>query len=426
MENERQPEIIIKGIDEISPYEKNPRRNDEAVKFVAASIERFGFKQPIVIDKDGIIVAGHTRYKAAKKLKLKAVPCIVADDLTDEEIKAYRLADNKVAEKSEWDYDLLPDELQGIGMDMTVFGFEEEEQPEEELEAEEDGYDEEIPEEPKTKPGDIYKLGNHILMCGDSTSSKDVEKLMNGESADLVVTDPPYNVAVKNSKGMTIENDDMDSGQFGEFLTACFGNLERSLKPGGAFYVWHGSSEHINFEKSLNNAGLKVREQLIWNKNNFILGRQDYHWKHEPCMYGWKDGASHYFIDDRTQSTVFEDKGIDIKKLKKEEMIKLLEEILSDKISTTVINEDKPAANDLHPTMKPIKLIARLIKNSSKQNEIVLDLFGGSGSTLITCEQLNRRCRMMEYDPRYADVIVDRWEAFTGEKAVLIKGEKQK
>lgn len=426
MENERQPEIIIKGIDEISPYEKNPRRNDEAVKFVAASIERFGFKQPIVIDRDGIIVAGHTRYKAAKKLKLKAVPCIVADDLTDEEIKAYRLADNKVAEKSEWDYDLLPDELQGIGMDMTVFGFEEEEQPEEELEAEEDGYDEEIPEEPKTKPGDIYKLGNHILMCGDSTSSKDVEKLMNGESADLVVTDPPYNVAVKNSKGMTIENDDMDSGQFGEFLTACFGNLERSLKPGGAFYVWHGSSEHINFEKSLNNAGLKVREQLIWNKNNFILGRQDYHWKHEPCMYGWKDGASHYFIDDRTQSTVFEDKGIDIKKLKKEEMIKLLEEFLSDKISTTVINEDKPAANDLHPTMKPIKLIARLIKNSSKQNEIVLDLFGGSGSTLITCEQLNRRCRMMEYDPRYADVIVDRWEAFTGEKAVLIKGEKQR
>lgn len=420
-------QIIQKKIEDLTPYEKNPRKNDEAVKYVAESIKQFGFKVPIVIDKDGIIVAGHTRYKAAKKLKLNEVPCIVADDLTDEQVKAFRLADNKVAERSEWDFDLLDDELQELtGFDMTVFGFEEEEQPEEELEADEDGYDEEIPEEPKTKPGDIYKLGNHILMCGDSTNSKDVEKLMNGESADLVVTDPPYNVAVKNSKGMTIENDDMDSGQFGEFLTACFCNLERSLKPGGAFYVWHGSSEHINFEKSLNNAGLKVREQLIWNKNNFILGRQDYHWKHEPCMYGWKDGASHYFIDDRTQSTVFEDKGIDIKKLKKEEMIKLLEEFLSEKISTTVINEDKPAANDLHPTMKPIKLIARLIKNSSKQNEIVLDLFGGSGSTLITCEQLNRRCRMMEYDPRYADVIVDRWEAFTGEKAVLIKGEKQR
>jgi site-specific DNA-methyltransferase (adenine-specific) len=426
MENAKQPEIVIKKITEISPYEKNPRRNDEAVKYVAASIEKFGFKQPIVIDKDGIIVAGHTRYKAAKKLNLKAVPCIVADDLTEEQVKAYRLADNKVAEKSEWDFDLLGEELNGLeGFDMSVFGFEEEEQPEEELEAEEDGYDEEIPEEPRTKPGYIYKLGNHILMCGDSTNSKDVEKLMGGESADLVVTDPPYNVAVHNSKGMTIENDDMDSAQFGEFLTACFGNLERSLKPGGAFYVWYASREHINFEKSLNNAGLKVRQQLVWNKNAFILGRQDYHWKHELCLYGWKDGDSHYFIDDRTQATVFEDKGIDIKKLKKEEMVKLLEEILSDKRSTTVINEDKPTENDLHPTMKPIKLIARLIKNSSRQNEIVLDLFGGSGSTLITCEQLNRRCRMMEYDPRYADVIVDRWEQFTGEKAELIKGDKK-
>ena len=422
MESSKQPEIVIKQINEISPYEKNPRRNDEAVRYVAASIKKFGFKQPIVIDKDGIIVAGHTRYKAAKKLNLKAVPCIVADDLSDDEIKAYRLADNKVAEKSEWDFELLDEELHGLcNFDMSEFGFEEETVPEEEPEAEEDGYDEEIPEEPRTKPGDMYKLGNHILLCGDSTSSKDVERLMGGESADLVVTDPPYNVAVKNSKGMTIENDDMDSGQFGEFLTACFENLERSLKPGGSFYVWHGSSEHINFEKGLNNAGLTVRQQLIWNKDHFILGRQDYHWKHEPCMYGWKDGAAHYFVDDRTQSTVFEDKGIDIKKLKKEEMIKLLEEFLSDRISTTVINEDKPAANDLHPTMKPIKLIARLIKNSSKQGEIVLDLFGGSGTTLITCEQLNRRCRIMEYDPRYADVIVDRWEQFTGEKAELIK-----
>ena len=426
MENAKQPEIVIKGMDEISPYEKIPRRNDEAVRYVAASIKKFGFKQPIVIDKDGIIVAGHTRYKAAKKLNLKAVPCIVADDLTDEQIKAYRLADNKVAEKSEWDDVLLAEELEDlIGIDMSEFGFEEEEQPEEELEAEEDGYDEDPPEEPRTKPGDIYKLGNHILMCGDSTNSKDVEKLMNGETADLVVTDPPYNVAVKNSKGMTIENDDMDSTQFGEFLTACFANLESNLKAGGAFYIWYASREHINFEKSLNNVGLKVRQQLVWNKSSFILGRSDYHWKHELCLYGWKDGESHYFIDDRTQSTVFEDKGIDIKKLKKEEMIKLLEEFLSDKRSTTVINEDNPAENDLHPTMKPIKLIARHIKNSSRQNEIVLDLFGGSGSTLITCEQLNRRCRMMEYDPRYADVIVDRWEQFTGEKAVLIKGDKK-
>ena len=416
-------EIITKKVKDLKPYERNPRRNDEAVEYVAESISEFGFKVPIVIDGDGTVICGHTRLKAAKKLHLAEAPCIVADDLNDEQIKAFRLADNKVAEKAEWDFDLLEEELQDlIGFDMSDFGFETEEEEEEELEAEEDGYDEEVPDEPKAKLGDIYRLGDHILMCGDSTSSKDVEKLMGGEVADLVVTDPPYNVAIKNSKGMTIENDDMESSQFLEFLTSCFENAERSLKPGGAFYIWYASREHINFERALNNAGLKVREQLIWNKNSFILGRQDYHWKHEPCLYGWKDGESHFFIDDRTQSTVIEDKGIDIKKLKKEEMAALLEQFLSDKCSTTVINEDKPSANDLHPTMKPVKLIARLIKNSSRQNETVLDLFGGSGTTLITCEQLNRKCRMMEYDPRYADVIIDRWEQFTGERAVLLNG----
>lgn len=240
---------------------------------------------------------------------------------------------------------------------------------------------------------------------------------------DLVVTDPPYNVAVKNSKGMTIENDDMASEEFGEFLTACFKNLEDSLKPGGAFYIWYASREHINFEKSLNNAGLQVREQLVWNKNQFILGRQDYHWKHELCLYGWKDGEKHYFIDDRTQSTVIEDKGIDVKKLSKAEMQNLLLEIFSDKRSTTVINEDKPSVNDLHPTMKPIKLIARLIKNSSRPDEKVLDLFGGSGSTIMACEQLGRKCYTMEYDPKYADVIIQRWEEYTGRKATLIGEE---
>ena len=414
--------IIEMKIGDIIPYEKNPRKNDEAVKYVAESIKQFGFKVPIVIDKNNVIVAGHTRYKASKKLGLKEVPCIVADDLTEEQIKAYRLADNKVAELAEWDFDLLGEELDGIlDIDMCDFGFEALED-EEEAEVVEDDFEVELPEEPRTKLGDIYQLGNHRLMCGDSTSVTDVEKLMNGEMADLVVTDPPYNVAIKNSKGMTIENDDMANDKFKDFLTECFLNMERSLKKGGAFYVWYASREHINFEQALNDAGLSVREQLIWNKNTFILGRQDYHWKHEPCLYGWKDGDKHYFVDDRTQSTVFEDKGIDIKKLKKEEMIELLKQFLSDNHSTTIINEDKPSANDLHPTMKPIKLIARLVKNSSRQEEIVLDLFGGSGSTLITCEQLNRKCRMMEYDPKYADVIINRWEQFTGRKAVLLNG----
>lgn len=419
-------EIVMRKLGDITPYDKNPRKNDEAVKYVAESIKQFGFKVPIVLDKDGIIVAGHTRYKAAAKLKMDEVPTITADDLTDEQIKAFRLADNKVSEKAEWDFDILGDELAELAelnFDMTDFGFELDIPEEEEVEAQEDGFEPELPEEPFTKPGQVWQLGEHRLMCGDSTKSSDVAILLGGVDIDLVVTDPPYNVAVKNSKGMTIENDDMASEEFGEFLTACFKNLEESLKPGGAFYIWYASREHINFEKSLNNAGLQVREQLVWNKNQFILGRQDYHWKHELCLYGWKDGEKHYFIDDRTQSTVIEDKGIDVKKLSKAEMQNLLLEIFSDKRSTTVINEDKPSVNDLHPTMKPIKLIARLIKNSSKPDEKVLDLFGGSGSTIMACEQLGRKCYTMEYDPKYADVIIQRWEEYTGRKATLIGEE---
>lgn len=419
----RSLKIHIFDIDAIIPYENNPRINDEAVDYVAKSIKEFGFKVPIVIDKNNVIVAGHTRLKACKKLGIKEVPCIIADDLTDDQIKAYRIADNKVAEYSEWDMELLISEINNIDIDTEWLGFEFEDLEDDDIddiEVNEDEFELEVSEESTTKRGDIFKLGNHVLMCGDSTNNDDVRKLMGEHKADLVLTDPPYNVAVSNSKGMTIANDNMESEQFAEFLTSCFINMSKSLKDGGAFYIWYASKEHINFEQSLNKANLFVREQLIWNKNSFILGRQDYHWKHEPCLYGWKDGAPHYFIDDRTQSTVFEDERINIHKLKKNEMIKLLEELLDDRQSTTVINEDKPTENDLHPTMKPIKLLARLIKNSSKQNELVLDLFGGSGSTLITCEQLNRRCFMMEYDPKYADVIIKRWETFTGEKAVLI------
>jgi site-specific DNA-methyltransferase (adenine-specific) len=217
----------------------------------------------------------------------------------------------------------------------------------------------------------------------------------------------------------------MASEQFRDFLTKAFGCMNDSLKKGGAFYVWFASREHINFETALNNNGLEVRQELIWNKNSLILGRQDYQWKHEPCLYGWKDGDTHYFIDDRTQTTVIEDKKPDIKKMKKEEMQALLEEIYSDKVSSTVINEDKPSVNDLHPTMKPIKLLARQVKNSSRVSELVLDLFGGSGSTLITCEQLGRRCYMMEYDPQYMDVIIERWENFTGQKAKLIEATNE-
>ena len=415
-------EIIEKKLEELKPYENNPRKNDEAVEYVANSIKEFGFKVPIVIDKNNVIVTGHTRYKASQKLGLKTVPCIIADDLTEEQIKAFRLADNKVGEIAEWDLNLLEQELEEIqDTDMSMFDFDLSSlDNEEEKEVIEDNYEIEIPEEPKAKYGDIYQLGNHRLMCGDSTKEEDVAKLMNGNKADLVVTDPPYNVAIENSKGMTIKNDDMSNEEFKLFLTKAFNCLNKNLKEGGAFYVWFASREHINFENALNENQLKVRQELIWNKNSLIMGRQDYQWKHEPCLYGWKDGAPHFFVDDRTQTTVIEDKKPDFKKMKKEEMQKLLEDIYSDKISTTIINEDKPTINDLHPTMKPLKLISRQIKNSSKQNEIVLDLFGGSGSTLMTCEQLNRINYSMEYDPKYVDVIINRWETFTGEKAIKL------
>lgn len=239
-----------------------------------------------------------------------------------------------------------------------------------------------VPEETMAKTGDIYQLGNHRLMCGDSTKSEDVSKLMNGAIADLIVTDPPYNVnyGAANITGnqkedqRLIENDDMDKESFYFFLLKCFENAIAYTKEGGAFYVWYASRNVVEFQRALEAAGFQVKQELIWNKNTFTLGRQDYQWKHEPCLYGWKDGASHYFINDRTQSTVTEDK-IDIDKLKKEEMKKLLEELLATKENTTIIDEHKPTVNDLHPTMKPIRLLARLILNSSRKEENVVDLF---------------------------------------------------
>ena len=424
-------EIIYKKVQDLIPYVNNSRtHSEEQVNQICASINEFGFTNPLLIDEKDNIIAGHGRLLASKKLGMEEVPCIVLKGLTEAQKKAYIIADNKMALNAGWDEELLKIELENLkelDFDLELTGFNVDElddifQVQEEQEVIEDDFDIEPPEEPKAKLGDIYQLGSHRLMCGDSTKEEDVAKLMNGEIADLVVTDPPYNVAIENSQGMTIKNDNMEKSQFLEFLTKAFNCLNISLKKGGAFYVWFASREHINFETALNKNGLEVRQELIWNKNSLILGRQDYQWKHEPCLYGWKDGDSHYFIDDRKQTTVIEDKKPDIKKMKKEEMQKLLEEIYSDKTSTTIINEDKPSVNDLHPTMKPIKLIARQVKNSSKVGEKVLDLFGGSGSTIITCEQLNRKCYTMEYDPKYVDVIIKRWEEFTGKKAELLNG----
>jgi DNA modification methylase len=268
-------------------------------------------------------------------------------------------------------------------------------------------------------------------MCGDSTDKEMVARLMDGTYADMMMTDPPYNVdygekaEAINPYGYHfstrhIENDKMSDVAFLAFLTSAFDCARDSLKNGASFYIWHASSTLYEFETALKQAGLQTRQQLIWNKSSMVLGRQDYQWKHEPCLYGWKDGAGHYFVDDRKQTTVFEDAHPNFKKMKKDELVNLLDEIYSDKISATVISESKPSSSAEHPTMKPIKLMARLIKNSSKPAETVVDIFGGSGSTLIACEQLDRTCYMMELDCKYVDVIIKRWENLTGETAVLL------
>ena len=419
-------------IDEIKPYENNAKiHTPEQIEQIKASIQQFGMNDPIGIwSKDNIIVEGHGRLIACQELGYTEIPVIRLDDLTDEQRKAYTLAHNQLTMNTGFDLDILNQELADISIDMQEFGFDEIE--EEEVEIEEDNFEiNSVEEEPKAKRGDIYKLGNHILMCGDSTEEKDVLKLMNGHIADLVVTDPPYNVDYSSKNEMLnysdkgnriqtpIKNDNIKD--FEKFLSNAFKNMAKVTKEGGVFYIWHSEKENVTFKNKLREAGIYIHQTLIWVKNNFVIGRMDYQPKHEPCLYGWKEGAGHYFIDSRRKTTIIEDQ-LDFDSLKKEEAIEMLKQIYDDGISTTVIHEDKPTRSDLHPTMKPLNLMARLVNNSSKKGELVLDLFGGSGSTLITCEQLDRVCYMMEYDPKYVDAIIERWEQFTNRKAEKISG----
>ena len=384
-------EIIKLKIDEVIPYENNPRNNDEAVAYVVESIKQCGYCSPIIIDEDNVILCGHTRLKALKQLGYKEVECVRKSGMTDEQKKKYRILDNKTAEVAEWNFDLLEEELKDLDFGDFDFGFDDMPELSEPVEITED----EVPEvddksEPITKPGDIWQLGKHRLMCGDSTDASAVAALMNGKEADLLLTDPPYNVAYVGGTddALTIENDKMGSDEFYDFLTSAFSAAVEVLKAGGAFYIWHADVNGLDFRLALKASGLTLRQTLIWNKNAMTLGRQDYQWKHEPCLYGWKDGAGHNWYSDRCQ--------------------------------TTVLDFNKPLRNGEHPTMKPVELFAYQIQNSTKKGEIVLDLFGGSGTTIIACEQTGRIGYSMELDPKYCDVIIKRYENLTGKKAVKI------
>ena len=424
------------SVERLQPAKYNPRKDlkpgDPEFEKLKRSVEEFGYVEPIIWnERTGVVVGGHQRLKVLMHLGYTEVDCVVLD-IDEQKEKALNIALNKIS--GDWDMPLLTALLQDLndgGYDATLTGFDVAEMSElfdDQSEIKEDEPPAASPQDkaPYTQSGDIWLLGQHVLMCGDSTKEADVEKLMDGSVADLCITDPPYNVAYEGSNGKTIQNDNMPEAQFVEFLTAAFGCMKKSMKAGAPFYIWHAETEGGAFRQSCSAALGKVRQMLIWNKNSFTMGHQDYQWKHEACIYGWTEGASHYFVDDRTQATVIEDKLIDINKLKKDEMRDMLRDIFSDKISTTILNEDKPSRNDDHPTMKPLKLLARLVKNSSRIGEIVLDTFGGSGSTLITCEQLGRRCYTMELDPRYADVIVKRYLNFTGADSVTVirNGEK--
>lgn len=397
-------QIINKRLDELIEYEYNPRNNTKAIDPVAESIKEFGFKVPIVCDKNGVIIAGHTRYKASQKLGLREVPCIVADDLSEEQVRAFRLADNKTAELADWDFDLQGIELEGIeNIDMSLFGFDMngiEELPE----AYEDEYEQEIPTEPRTKLGDLYQLGNHRVMCGDSSSTEAMDELLGGVLGDMCFTDPPYGVSIgdKNKVLQSVQeagritenimNDTLDTDALYELLCACFVNLREHMKNDASYYVTspQGGQIGLMMMMMMRDAGLEVRHNLIWKKNSatFSMGRLDYDYQHEPIFYTWTD--KHNFYGKGYQTTVWE--------------------------------FDKPRKCDLHPTMKPVELIAHAIENSTRQGDAVVDIFGGSGSTMIACEQMKRACFMMELDPHYVDVIVNRWEEFTGKKAVRVNG----
>lgn len=388
------------SIDALAPYARNSRTHSDAqVAQIAGSIREFGFTNPVLIDDESGIVAGHGRVQAARALGMEQVPCIRLEGLTEAQRRAYVIADNRIALNAGWDLDMLAvelDDLKGIDFDLDLLGFDVGEidkilaMADATTEGETDIDD--VPDvqvEAITQPGDVWLLGKHRVMCGDSTAVTAMDVLMGGALADMLLTDPPYNVAYegKTRDALRIENDAMGNDDFRAFLRDALVTADSALKPGAVFYIWHADSEGYNFRGACHDAGWQVRQCLIWAKSSLVMGRQDYHWKHEPCLYGWKDGAGHLWASDRKQ--------------------------------TTVLEFERPSRNGEHPTMKPVALFEYQMLNNTKGGDIVLDSFGGSGTTLIAAEKNGRVARLMELDPKYVDVIVRRWQQFTGKRAVL-------
>lgn len=378
-------------IGDVIPYHNNAKLHPkEQIEQIKSSIRQFGNNDPIAVDANNVIIEGHGRLLALKELGYEEVEVIRLGHLTEEQRKAYTLVHNQLTMNSGFDIELLKLELgEIVGIDMAEFEFEFDFEDEQD-EVIEDEFDGEVPVEPKSKLGEIYQLGRHRLMCGDSTIAEDVQKLLDGNRVDLFLTDPPYNVDYtgKTKDALKIENDKKNDGDFRQFLVDAFKAADSVMKPGAVFYIWHADSEGYNFRGACHDIDWDVRQCLIWNKNVMVMGRQDYHWKHEPCLYGWKPGGSHLWASDRKQ--------------------------------TTILNFDRPTVNKEHPTMKPVKLFDYQIQNNTKKEDVVLDLFGGSGTTIIACEQNGRIGYLMEYDPRYIDVIINRWEELTGQKAVKL------
>ncbi len=428
------------AVAELKAADYNPRKDlqpgDAEYEKLKRSIQEFGYVEPVIWNKrTGIVVGGHQRLKVMKDLGFTEVDCVVVD-LDEAKEKALNIALNKIS--GEWDNNLLASllkDLDGSGYDITLTGFDLAEAQElfgsgSMENVHEDDFDADSAldavSEPKTKTGDLWLLGQHRLLCGDCTQNEDVSKVLDGKTADIMVTDPPYNVdygsAVKGKhesqtrQGSLIANDNLSDDEFYQFLLEFYKAAEKGLKKGAAVYVFHSTKETVNFTKAMENAGLKCAQTLVWYKNHFTLGRQDYQWIHEPILYGWKEGAGHYFIDDRSLPTVNEELRLNLRKMSKVELVELVEKILD--LPSTVIKDNKPSKSPDHPTMKPITLCAKLIYNSSHEGDTVYEPFGGSGSTLIASEQLNRKCCAIELEPKYCDVIVRRYKELCPEAEI--------